>query len=432
MIRQVIPARRLRLRGGLAYLLLASCGPAEPETGAAAPRAELAIEALAAPRALEGAATVWPLRFARGDGARAAWLEELEGRATLAWSAWEGEAFGPAEKLLEGSGWTVNAVDLPAVAWSGLALAAIWPAPAAEPAGALFLEHASSLDGARTWSGARVLHDDRSAVEHGFAALAPLGANAGFAALWLDGRALATGATEAPAATRLYAAELAPDGMGGARGPEVLVDDSVCDCCPLALARLDDGTLVAAYRDRGPGELRDIAVAAARPAEGGRWSKPLVAAVDGWEIAGCPVNGPALAARGATLALAWYTEGTAGAERGPRVQLALSRDAARTFEPALRVDGGRPLGAVELAALSDGSFLVGWLEATAESAAAWQLRRVGAAGTGPSSELAPARAGLAAGRLGLAALEGPGPARALAFWKRPDGTFGAARIEVAE
>ena len=76
---------------------------------------------------------------------------------------------------------------------------------------------------------------------------------------------------------------------------------------------------VAAYRDRSEAEIRDIAV---RRLVGGEWSEPVHVGEDNWEIRGCPVNGPALAARGEDVAIAWFT----GAGGTAKVSVAFSAD----------------------------------------------------------------------------------------------------------
>ena len=52
---------------------------------------------------------------------------------------------------------------------------------------------------------------------------------------------------------------------------------------------------VPVYRDRTEAEIRDIAIV--RLVDG-IWSDPALVSADGWEIAGCPVNGPAIDSAG--------------------------------------------------------------------------------------------------------------------------------------
>jgi hypothetical protein len=130
---------------------------------------------------------------------------------------------------------------------------------------------------------------------------------------------------------------------GGKTGAELLVDDRVCDCCPTSATRTSGGVLVA-YRDRSTREIRDIAVS--RFANGA-WSAPAIVHDDGWEINGCPVNGPALAASGPTVAIAWFTQ----AGGGPRIRAAFSTDAGATFGRPIEVSAASTLGRVSVVML---------------------------------------------------------------------------------
>jgi hypothetical protein len=92
---------------------------------------------------------------------------------------------------------------------------------------------------------------------------------------------------------------------------------------------------------------------------------------DGWRIQGCPVNGPAVSARGQEVVVAWFT---AAGDVG-RAYVAFSRDGGRTFAPAIRVDDEASLGDVDVELLADGSAAVTWVELAAERRS--QLRRIG-------------------------------------------------------
>jgi hypothetical protein len=135
---------------------------------------------------------------------------------------------------------------------------------------------------------------------------------------------------------------------------ETLVDARVCDCCQTDAAVTAAGPVVV-YRDRSPDEIRDIYVTRW---EGHSWSEGRPVYDDGWETGACPVNGPAVAARGERVAVAWFT--AAGGEA--RVKLAFSRDSARSFGEPVIVDEGDPAGRVDLLMLEDGAVLVSWLE----------------------------------------------------------------------
>ena len=70
------------------------------------------------------------------------------------------------------------------------------------------------------------------------------------------------------------------------------------------MAATRDGEILAAYRDRTEDEIRDIAVA--RLTKDG-WQPPVRVHDDGWELAGCPVNGPAISTHEDRVAVAWFT-----------------------------------------------------------------------------------------------------------------------------
>jgi hypothetical protein len=116
---------------------------------------------------------------------------------------------------------------------------------------------------------------------------------------------------------------------------------------------------VVVYRDRSEKEMRDISLVRFHK---GRWTKPRTLYADGWEINGCPVNGPSVSADGRRVAVAWFT----AAQETPRVKVIFSIDAGETFGQPIQVDEGAPVGRVDVLMLSDGSALVSWLERTAK------------------------------------------------------------------
>ena len=130
---------------------------------------------------------------------------------------------------------------------------------------------------------------------------------------------------------------------------------------------------VVAYRDRTEDEIRDIVVVRQ---VGGAWTEPTLVHNDGWKIAACPVNGPALAARGDTVAIAWFT----GAQDTARVRVAFSVDGGATFAPPVRIDGGAPAGRVGIALDANGDAIVSWLERVPPEDAEVRVRRVARSG----------------------------------------------------
>ena len=322
------------------------------------------------------------------------WLEPTDGGHALKLAPWDDGGWGQTRTVIRRPNLFVNWADFPSIAvLDGGILAAHWLERSGPGPYAYDVRVALSRDGGATWGDDIVLHRDGVEAEHGFVSLVPY--HQELAALWLDGRATVHGD---PMTLRFTTVD-----ADGRLGNELRVDGSVCDCCQTAMAATTDG-LVAAYRNRTDGEVRDIYVA--RYADG-EWSDGRPVHDDGWVIPGCPVNGPAVAARGDTVAVAWFTaaeesgdaartreEIRAAGERG-RVLAAFSTDQGGTFGAPVRVDDGEAMGRVDIALL-DGAAVVSWLERTGDGAEV-RVRRVDAAGIGPASVVAGAKAERATG-----------------------------------
>jgi hypothetical protein len=104
---------------------------------------------------------------------------------------------------------------------------------------------------------------------------------------------------------------------------------------------------------------------------GRTWTEPAAVHKDGWQLNGCPVNGPALSARGRDVAIAWFT---APDDQG-HVFVAFSQDAGKTFTAPIRVDEVGSLGRVDVELLPDGSAVASWIE-LAEKRTTFSLRRI--------------------------------------------------------
>jgi hypothetical protein len=306
-----------------------------------------------APPAAAGAGEPFLSTAPRGD-VYLSWVEPAgEGRHRMQFARWRGGAWGEAGTIAEGADWFVNWADVPSIAVRGDGrMAAHWLEKSGEGTYAYDVRVAQSFDAGRTWRRPVTPHRDGTPTEHGFASLFFDDDTLGV--VWLDGRKYAAdGASEE---TTLRAARV---GAAGGLSGEVELDGRTCDCCPTSVAPTADGFLVA-YRDRSPGEIRDISVV--RYA-GGKWGAPVTVANDGWKIDGCPVNGPGVASVGEKVVVAWFTMAGGRAE----VRAEWSDDGGRTFHPHTRVDEGGAIGRVSVAAVGEGA-AVTWLRRTGDDA----------------------------------------------------------------
>jgi hypothetical protein len=264
---------------------------------------------------------------------------------------WTGNGWGPAAEVARGADWFVNASDVPAVQPVGTKLwAAHWRVTSTTDYSYDIMVSVSE-DAGVTWAEPRLLNDDGTATEHGFVSMFAWDEDAG--AVWLDGRDTASeqgvDASGAPLGTSLRYARLTAGAVVAEHG---VLDPLVCDCCTTGIAATADG-LALVYRDRTPEEIRDIVV---RRERGGVWSEPVQAGADHWRIEGCPVNGPAIAARGMNVAVAWFT---APNDRS-RVRFAASTDGGASFAPAVDLDTDSPSGHVSVALVNERTAFVSW------------------------------------------------------------------------
>ena len=243
-----------------------------------------------------------------------------------------------ASREIAQGGLLVNRADFPSIAMQGTTMLAHWSTGKGHHGRTINI--ARSTDGGMTWSAPRTPHP-KKVSEFGFVALAPTGD-----AIWLDGRGL-EGGMEGHGDMELH------HSVFPFTRDEAL-DARVCDCCQTAMAMTSAGPIVA-YRDRSNSEIRDISIIR-RTAAG--WTEPKPLHVDGWKLAGCPVNGPQLDARGRQVAAVWFT----AAKDDPRVQVAFSSDAGETFAAPIRISSAKTTGHVDVALLADGSAIVSWLE----------------------------------------------------------------------
>ncbi len=316
-------------------------------------------------------------RLTRGPDGTAvlSWMHREKSGATLRYSELTNGRWQDAIDVVSDSEMFVNWADLPSVMplenehW-----VAHWLSKSAESTYAYDILFSQSWDRGSTWSDPIRPHTDGTPTEHGFVSIHAEGDSA--ALLWLDGRKTGTEAAGQPetSSMTLRAALVGPQGT---LSREQLVDGMVCDCCQTDVALSAAGP-VAVYRNRTAEEIRDIYVTRFRD---GLWQPGVPIAEDGWVIGGCPVNGPAIDASGALVAVAWFS----GADERPMVRAALSTNSGRTFKPVAELASRRASGHVGIAVIDRQTAVISWVEADRHGTNAIKIRSLTTAGTlGPA------------------------------------------------
>lgn len=371
----------------LALLWAAGCAPGDESPAGDAGSGEAAEG--------PGAYAAEPFPSPAGPGSGEPYLSSADGGVWMSWiepassgsghrvatAFFDGSAgeWSPASTVAEGDDFFVNWADFPSVQPLGGRLVAHWLQRGGQGTYDYGVRVAWSGDQGATWSEPWTPHGDDTPTEHGFVSFFDLSA-AGVWAVWLDGRAMVDeGGAMAIRGRRLP--------LGGQAGPETVLDAMTCECCQTD-AVVADGVPVVAFRDRREDDVRNIHVT--RLLASG-WTESEAVHDDGWVIGGCPVNGPALAARGAEVAVAWFTAPAEAAQ----VNVAFSDDSGASFGAPRRVDQGGALGRVDVIMLDDGTALATWLAAGAGGGAVLS-RRVAPDGKAgavlPLAEAARARA----------------------------------------
>jgi hypothetical protein len=343
-----------------------------------------------APKELASPATgnaAQPQLSVSSRGVLLSWIERSGDLASLKFAERTASGWTDVRTVASGRDWFVNWADVPSVMrLPNGTVVGHWLQKSGPDTYAYDVRLSYSKDDGKSWAPAFIPHHDGTKTEHGFASLFPLGD--GLGAIWLDGRNMK------PAAGH------DDHGGGGAmtvhfgrfdgswkQVEESVVDARVCECCPTAVTVTSEG-VIAAFRDRSPDEIRDIYTARLI---NGKWSQPAAIHADGWKIAACPVNGPALSAVDRNVAAAWFT---VKGEQG-QAFVAFSSDAGRTYGTPIRIDDGGSLGRVDVALLPGGSGAIAtWIE-FADQRSQFRVRRIDRDG----KRSAPVTiAGLASGR----------------------------------
>ncbi len=282
------------------------------------------------------------------------WIEKKNKESTLKFSTLSGDQWTDPVTIATGNNWFVNWADYPVLISDGnQQLIAHYLEKSGISTYAYDVKYKISADNGKTWSDAKILHDDGKQAEHGFVSMIPYGEK--FFVSWLDGRNTVSedsGTHEGHhGQMSLRGAMLTKDGI---KENEWELDKRVCDCCQTAVSITTNGPIVV-YRDRSEDEIRDMSIVRFI---NGQWTTPKTIYADQWKITGCPVNGPRADAIGNNLAIGWFSM----KDSKGQVKIVFSSDGGNTFKAPIQIDEGNPIGRVDVVMLDEKTAILSWME----------------------------------------------------------------------
>jgi hypothetical protein len=292
------------------------------------------------------------------------WVEfQDDSTDVLKYAVLENEKWQSVQTISKGTNWFVNWADFPSFArFPDLKehyLLAHWLQKSAAGTFDYDIRMSIKKPNPSDWSSSFILHQDGVPAEHGFVSLLPEMVGK-IRAFWLDGRFTKDQKSEGVENHNSHGGHHGPmtlhtaliDTSGQVSG-ETLLDSRICDCCQTAAALTENGPVVV-YRDRSESEIRDISIIRY---ENGEWTEPMRVFKDDWMIAGCPVNGPAISAKGNSLAITWFT----GKNNKGEVKVIFSENGGRTFGKPIIIDSNNPLGRVDIHWMNEKQVAVSWM-----------------------------------------------------------------------
>lgn len=324
------------------------------------------------------------------------WVTFKDDLDYLYYSSYTGNTWSIPEVIASGNTWFTNWADFPAIAQNNGSLLSSYLQKSDKAAYSYDVKLNYKKRDSTYWKKNFLLHTDGTKTEHGFVSMIAANNQDEFFVTWLDGRNTIesdptdheNGNHSGPGAMTLRGAMV--DIQGNVINSKEL-DHRICDCCQTSAAMTLNGPVVL-YRDRTHEEIRDISIV--RWQDDNKWSAPKTIHTDNWQIAGCPVNGPAVAAFEKNLAVAWFT----AANEIPKVQVVFSSNNGETFGKPIHINTQETLGRVDIVALNNTEAVVSWMERDINDIAYVQIAKITNSGEkGPTITLTKTNAGRASG-----------------------------------
>lgn len=285
------------------------------------------------------------------------WVKLEEEVSTLYYSTLVNNKWGAGNLIAKGDNWFVNWADFPFLAVNDTGMAAHWLRKSAAGTYDYDVKASFYREDTKCWGAEITIHRDGVSAEHGFVSMLPMSEGRTFIS-WLDGRNSGVPNVEAQAqGVAIVGGMTLRAGIFDHNGETLQdweLDGLTCECCQTSAAMSAAGPVVV-YRDRSAHEIRDIYIT--RYVDAG-WTLPVPVYSDHWEVAGCPVNGPSVAAKDKMLAVVWFSAN----DDKPKVSLAISHDNGESFGQPVTVATESSYGRVSIAILDSGDIAVSWLQ----------------------------------------------------------------------
>ncbi|WP_339715202.1 hypothetical protein [uncultured Kriegella sp.] len=338
------------------FILLVSCNSNKKQQVTEYKKTEI-IQFISFPGGTE---TLLPHLFSSREATILSWVKKLNDSTTqFNYSYLTDEKWEQPKEIITGQDWFVNWADYPMITVNNENVLAHFLKKSSQETFSYDIKLSILPKGTSQWQTQLPLHTDSTKTEHGFVTMLPYKKDS-FFITWLDGRNTASENGHAHSghggAMTLRAAEVSSNGTVS---NNALLDGKTCSCCQTTAAITDNGPIVL-YRDRTDKEIRDIAITRQ---VNGKWTTPKSIFDDGWEINGCPVNGPKVDVIGNSVAVAWFT----AANGEPKVKVTFSENSGADFTTPISVSNRDALGRVDIVLLDEDNAIVSWMETVKES-----------------------------------------------------------------